>query len=337
MTIRTLSVVAPLALTILGCGGNTPAPAIAPAVPVERALEVPTPAAALGATFLAPASPGRHPAVVIVHGSGPADRDLTYGPNAPYRDIAIGLAARGVASLRYDKRTKVKPFWFANRVFTVRDETIDDALAAVALVRQQPEVDPSRVVVIGHSLGGMLAPRIAAADPTLAGIVILAGATESSLTEQITRQFAYIGALPGADTAAINGQMRMLAPMIEKVRAITPADSAETKLVLGAPAAYWLDLAAYSSAATLRGLTIPTLVLQGGRDYQVTTAQLEHWLGVLGPRERVTVKQYPTLNHHFMAGSGLSRPEEYLKPAHVDPRVIDDIATWVRGLKAARR
>lgn len=326
-----------LAITVGGCGGNTAAPRMREALPIERDLEVPTPAAPLGATFVAPPGRGRHPAVVIVHGSGPADRDLTVGPNAPYRDLAMGLAARGVASLRYDKRTKVKPSWFANRVFTVKDETIDDALAAVALIRLQLEVDPTRVVVIGHSLGGILAPRIAALDPALAGIVIMAGATEISLTDQINRQIAYIAARPGADTTAINAQMRALAPMIDQVQKITPADSAKTQLVMGAPAAYWLDLAAYSSAATLRQSRIPALVLQGARDYQVTTEQLDQWLTVLGPRGHVTVKRYAALDHLFMAGSKPSRPEDYAVERHVDDAVIDDIATWVRGLKAPRR
>ncbi len=326
-----------LALPIVGCGGNAPPPRVTQDVPIERALEIATPAGPLGATFVAPAGPGRHSAVVIVHGSGSSDRDLTYGPNAPYRDIATGLAARGVASLRYDKRTKVRPFWFANRVFTVQDETIDDALAAVALLRQQPEVDLNRVVVIGHSLGGMVAPRIASSDRALAGIVIMAGATEASLVDQVVRQFAYIGALPGADTAAINAQMRMIAPMLERVRAITPADSANTQLLLGAPAAYWLDLAAYSSAATLRQIRMPTLVLQGGRDYQVTIEQLDQWLALLGRREGLTVRRYPALNHFFIAGTGTPRPEEYMVEGHVDPAVIDDIATWVRGLAPVRR
>lgn len=334
---RAIALCGLLTLPIAGCGGNTAEPRVTDAAPIERALQVPTPAAALGATFLAPGKPGRHPAVVIVHGSGSADRDMTVGPNAPYRDLATGLAARGVASLRYDKRTKVKPFWFANRVFTVQDETIEDALAAVALVRLQPEVDPTRVVVIGHSLGGMLAPRIAAADSVLAGIVIMAGATESSLTDQIVRQFEYIGALPGADTAAIRAQMRIFEPMIERVRNLRPADSASTQLVLGAPAAYWLDLAAYSSAATLRQTRIPALVLQGGRDYQVTTEQLDQWLTVLGPRGNVTVKRYAALDHFFMAGNGPSRPEDYAVERHVDDGVIDDIAAWTRALKPARR
>lgn len=333
--IRQATVAVILICVMAGCAAT---PITAPRVlpPIEREILVPTPAGPLPGTFTAPPTGGRSPVVVIVHGSGPADRNLTFGPNAPYRDLAQGLAARGVASVRYDKRTKVAPFWFINRAFTVRDETIDDAVAALRVAREQPEVDPGHAVVLGHSLGGMLAPRIAQSDGHLAGIIIMAGATEMLLTDQLVRQMEYVASLPGADTAAVRRQQRMVTPMIERVRRLTPADTGSLYLNIGAPAMYWLDLAAYSSARMLRSMTIPALVMQGGRDYQVTTEQLDHWLTVLGSRRGVEVRRYPMLNHLFIAGTGPGSPAEYAVPANVEAQVLDDIAAWIRALPRVR-
>ena len=131
---------------------------------VERDTAVVTGTIRLPATLTYPAGVARAPGVVLVHGSGPNDRDETVGANKPFRDLAHGLAGRGIVVLRYDKRSKVAPLAFMGRPFTVDEEVVDDALSAAALLRGLPEVDPSRVVVLGHSLGGTLAPRIGERD-----------------------------------------------------------------------------------------------------------------------------------------------------------------------------
>ena len=135
---------------------------------------------------------------MLVHGSGPNDRDETLGPNKPFRDLAWGLADRGIAVLRYDKRTSVYGGKMAgNKNLTVREETIDDALLAVKLLRGRPDIDPKRIFILGHSLGGMVAPRIGADDPSLAGLIILAGATRP-LPDVAREQLEYIASLSPA-------------------------------------------------------------------------------------------------------------------------------------------
>src|SRR5690606_19348563 len=110
------------------------------------------------------------PAVVLVHGSGPQDRDETVGANRPFLDIARGLAAQGIAVLRYDKRTQARPQDFAAGDYTVDDETTNDAITAVAALGAAEGIDPDRIHVLGHSQGAMLAPRIAAHSGHVAGL-----------------------------------------------------------------------------------------------------------------------------------------------------------------------
>jgi hypothetical protein len=109
---------------------------------------------ALPATLSMPEGAGPFAAVVLVHGSGPQDRDETIGPNKPFRDLAWGLASQGIIVLRYEKRTKVHAKKFTSEMIsriTVQEEVIDDALSAVQLLRQTPGIDPGRIYVLGHS------------------------------------------------------------------------------------------------------------------------------------------------------------------------------------------
>ena len=120
-------------------------------------------------------------------------------------------------------------------------------------------------------------------------------------------------------------------PGLARIRALVPADSANLTPIIGAPAAYYLDLKGYDPALAMRDVTLPLLVLQGMRDYQVTPAQLDDWLQALGPRPDLVVKRYPELNHLFLAGSGTPGPGEYAIPGHVAAAVLDDIAAWMKG------
>ena len=195
-----------------------------------------------------PTGSGPFPAVVLVAGSGPQDRDETIGPNAPLRDLAWGLASNGIAVLRYDKRTKAHGTEIASEIdtLTVREEVTDDAVAAVDLLRATPGVDPGRVFLAGHSLGGYLAPRIAAdANGRLAGIALLE-ANARPLQRLVEDQLAYLASdAGGADPTA----KAMLAALPAQVALVESADlspaTPAANLPLGIPAAYWLDLRGY--------------------------------------------------------------------------------------------
>jgi len=300
-----------------------------PAKAKEREVTVGSGEWALPATLSLPAAgDGPFPAIVLVHGSGPHDRDETVGGTKPFRDLAGGLAARGVAVLRYEKRTKAHGGRMKDLAVGLGEEVVDDAVSAAALLRAQPGVDPKRVALLGHSLGGMLAPRIAAADPKLAGIAIVSGNVRPLHVlgaEQLDHLVA-VGAATREQVAEARSEFAKAAALDPKR---PPAPGSR---ILGAPAEYWLELAAYDPAATARSLAIPILVVAGGRDYQVGSKDFEAWKSALGARPNATFRLFPKLNHLLVEGEGPSTPAEYERAGHVSEEVVEALAAWVRAL-----
>ena len=275
----------------------------------------------LPGTLTVPVGAGPFPAVVLVHGSGPNDRDETVGGAKVFKDLAEGLASRGIVVLRYEKRTlQYRARIAAIKNYTVQDETVEDAVSALATVRAQAEVNGSRVFIIGHSLGGYVAPRIAEQDGKLAGIVLMAG-NARPLEDLLVDQVTYMG---------ITGKQLENAKAIQaNVKKLEKGDEDSPSLV-GVPASYWLDLKGYDPAAAAKKLGIPMLILQGERDYQVTMADFALWKAAVGTSKGVVMKSYPALNHLFVAGEGKSLPAEYSRPGHVAPAVIEEIAKFVK-------
>lgn len=211
--------------------------------------------------------------------------------------------------------------------FTVNEETIDDALAAVDLLRKTKEVDPGRIFILGHSLGAVLAPRIAAQGKGIAGLILLAGCPEGLYIEKALEQTEYLVSLDGKIDEAEVKQLEELEKELEKVQTL---NMSEGEILLGASKAYWADLIAYDPVKIARGLTTPMLILQGGRDYQVTMEDFEEWREGLAGHSAVDFKVYPELNHLFISGTGKSVPAEYNKPGNIAQIVIEDIAEWIR-------
>jgi dienelactone hydrolase len=285
----------------------------------------------LDAWLSLPAGKGPFPAVVLVHGSGPHDADETVGSVKPFRDIAWGLASQGIAVLRYEKRSKAYGDRMKNMPVTVKEEVVDDAVAAIEFLRANVAVDKARIFVLGHSLGGTLAPRIAAAVPgQLAGVIVLAGSTRPvpDLVDEQTGYLVAAGAATEETAAAIRDEAR-------RIREIDPKNP-PPGLILGAPAVYWLDLAAYDPVATARKNALPILVLQGERDYQVTMKDLEGWKKGLDGAPFATFQTFPAANHLFVYGQGKSVPSEYQAAGNVAPAVVTAIAGWVKGPPARK-
>jgi dienelactone hydrolase len=335
-----------LAKAVVGADGRIegfliqPAPAAAAPPPAadatieERDFAVGAGERALPGTLALPkaAAPAHgFPAVVLVHGSGPQDRDETIGPNRPFLDIARGLAERGVAVLRYEKRTRARPQDFAGGNVTVDSETTDDAVSAVEALRKVPGIDPSRLFVLGHSQGGMMAPRIAAhaaqAGAPVAGLVLMA-APSRKLLDILLEQQRRLAVLDDGHTSEQEAAaIAKLQQQVAMVRA--GGDVATEDSPLGQPVAYWRNIDTVDQVAEAKADALPMLVLQGARDIQVVDADWQGWKQAFHADPGVTFKLYPALNHLGIAGEGDGNLAEYAKPGHVDAQLIGDVAAWV--------
>ncbi|MBS2533734.1 hypothetical protein KGQ20_13225 [Catenulispora sp. NF23] len=312
----------------LGVPGEwTVPPYVAPKRFTEREVVVGEGPLAVPGTLTMPRGDGPFPAAILLSGGGPFDRDGAAGPLKPLKDLAWGLGSRGVASLRFDKVTAVHAEVLAEMIeFTAADEYLPYALDAFRQLRENPAIVTDRIYVLGHSMGGKMAPRVAAAEPGIAGLVLLAAdATPMQRSAvRVARHLAGLGLVP-AEMAAV---MERQAATVESpgLSRSTPIED----LPLGYSGAYWLDLRSYDPVATAKTLDLPMFIAQGGRDYQVTvTDDLALWRAGVGDRPHVDIRVYDADNHMFTPGSGPSTPAEYSTPANVDPAVIDDLAGWL--------
>lgn len=301
-----------------------------PADPRERELPLKTPEGDLGGTLTIPKGTGPFPAVVLLSGSGPNDRHETVGPNAPFRDLARALADRGVASYRFDKATTSASV-MAKRSVTLRAEYDDDAQRAIALVRGTTGIDPSRVFVVGHSLGAAVAPRVAReAGDAVVGAVLLAAPgrpTDELVVEQVRAQAVLAGQDPDATAAPVAAQLKVI------------RDGGGDAPFLGAPPSYWRETFVLDTIADLKSLGKPALVAQGDNDVQVNVerdfGRFRDNVGEDGGR--VTYRVFPGLNHLLMSYDGKSTGAEYGAKMTVAPEVSEAIASWIARVASSAK
>jgi dienelactone hydrolase len=269
------------------------------------------------------AGAGTVPGVVLVHGSGQHDRDETIGPNKPFRDLAWGLATRGVVVLRYKKRTAACDVAPAD--WNIDNIVIEDAVRATELLGAQPEVDPERRYVVGHSLGAICTPRLAERS-NLAGGAMLAAAARP-ITEVVRKQrrhlFSIVDGLDGAEKD-------QLAALDTALTEIENDDIAPDERVMSIPGSWWSSLLAYDQVATAKRVETPLALFQGGRDYQVTKeGDFARWRSALADRPKTDFAVYPDLSHLFQSGTEPSLGGEYGFHDNVAESVVTDIVTWI--------
>lgn len=291
----------------------------------------------LGGTLTLPRDTEKPPVVILVHGSGSSERDENINGNKPFADIAHGLAARGIAVLRYDKRYYTYPDCpdvGSAEMVTLREETLDDVDAAIKLMQEDARVDGSRIFVLGHSLGGCLSPAIAAEHPQLAGIISMAGSLRP-LWEIVydQNQEAIAAAKEGELTDEEQAQLAEAAEQVEtsvKVLREELESQPDDELLLGIPVRYWKSNKEYCGENFIDQVEMPVLILQGDADFQVYPEKdYVLWQETLAGRDNAVFHLYEGLNHLMMPTQGKRDITEYSVKGHVDEQVIDDIAEFI--------
>lgn len=271
------------------------------------------------------------PCIILVHGSGPNDRDETLGPNKPFRDLAWALAERGIATLRYDKRTKVYGAKCvpAGREIDYDVETVDDAVAIIGQMNLFPEIDTRRLYLLGHSLGGLLLPRIAQRASSLSGLIYMA-ALARGLEDALMQQVTYI-ATHSPHSQQVEAEVAALKLQVDNVKKLGQYGFDERiPLPMNLPASYWMFANNYKPLEVVSSLgEMPMLFMQGERDYQVTMMDMSLWKLALMSNLKACFRSYPKLNHLFGEGEGISLPAEYMQATPVPTYVADDVARFV--------
>lgn len=304
-----------------------------PAGAVEKELTFSADSAyPLTGTLTLPNKEGNYPVVVLVHGSGPLDRDETVYNTKFFRDIAYGLAERGIATFRYDKRT----FTYAEELtgsttLTLDEEVIDDALAAIRLMGTTAQINKNQVYVLGHSLGAMLVPMLNEKTTNAAGY-IMASAPARDLPDIVLEQYKYL--IPLDNTLSEDEKedyIEQVQYFVDAAKNATVSTASDTIGLAGFNDLFWAALNTYDQQAEATKITVPTLLTQGERDYQVTMEDFKLWQEDLTEFDNFTLKSYPKLNHLYVSGTQASTPDEYLFDSFTDTAYINDVATWINS------
>ena len=286
-----------------------------------------------GRLVLPDSQDGSFPAVVLVHGSGASNMDERIYKLTPFKDLAMGLAEGGIASIRYNKRTFIYRRKMRKQTVTVREETIEDAIRAAELLRSDPRIDPDKVFIIGHSMGAMLAPRIDAEGGNFRGLILMAG-TPSRLEEILVRQFRQAAQSKGSVMKAfVKLEDRIFSKKFTGLYDLSDDEAKKRKFAGPATLYYFKEMGIKTAADYLKETDKPVLIMQGGMDFQVLPSEdFAAFQEQLQGRSNVEYRLYEDLNHVFVKGiynDIMKARKEYNVEQHIDERVIEDISEFI--------
>jgi len=281
---------------------------------------------------------GPVPAVVFVHGSGSSNMDEKVGKLTPFKDLAEGLAKHGIASIRYDKRSFAHGFKMLrdkSLVITVKEETIDDAILAADILRKDSRIDSEKIFIIGHSMGGTLAPRIDAEGGDFKGLILMAG-TPRRLEEVLIEQTEEaMMSMKGLTKKLMEKQAKKISDMFDGLYELSDAEAKKKKVGGGTTLYYFKEMGEHDVSEYLAEIKKPMLIMQGEKDFQVKAdTDFRIYRELLKGRENVTFKLYENLNHAFVPsvyGNIADAKKEYNVEQHIGEDVMADIAHWING------
>lgn len=276
------------------------------------------------------------PAVVFVHGSGASNMDEKVGKLTPFKDLAQGLARHGIASVRYDKRSFAHGFKMLrdkSLEVTVKTETIDDAILATELLKKDPRIDPERVFIIGHSMGGMLSPRIDAEGGNYRGLIIMAGSPRKLEEIILDQNEAALRSTKGLVNWIVKKQVAKFAAIFDGMYELSDAEAKKRKMGGGTTLYYFKEMGEHPASDYLTICDKPILILQGEKDFQATAEKdFAAYKQLLAGKENVTFQLYENLSHAFVPsvyGDIMKAKQEYNVEQHIGENVIADIANWI--------
>lgn len=277
------------------------------------------------------------PAVVFVHGSGSSNMDEKVGNLTPFKDLAEGLARYGIASARYDKRSFAHGLkMIREKDVTVKEETIEDAILATEMLKQDARIDSNKIFIVGHSMGAMLAPRIDAEGGNYAGFILMAG-TPRKIEEVLEDQFeAMSQSSKGLTGWILKKQMAKYMGMFEGLYQMTDEEAKKKKYGGGVTMYYFKDMGEHATENYLNATQKPMLIMQGEKDFQVSVEKdFAVYKQLLGDRGNVTFCLYENLNHAFVPsvyGDIMKAMKEYKVEQHIGDNVIADMANWIKAV-----
>ena len=279
------------------------------------------------------------PAVVFVHGSGASNMDEKVGKLTPFKDLAEGLARHGIASIRYDKRSFAHGFKMLrdkNLQITVKEETIDDAITAANLLRKDPRIDPENVFIIGHSMGGMLAPRTDAEGGNFSGLIIMAGSPRKLEEIMLDQNEAVLKSSTGFVRWIVTKQVAKFSKLFDGLYQLSDEAARKKRIGGGTTLYYFKEMGQHPASDYLLKLEKPILILQGEADFQATAEKdFAAYKQLLSGKRNVTFRLYPGLNHAFVPsvyGNIMKAKQEYGIAQHIGKEVIEDIANWINRI-----
>ena len=278
------------------------------------------------------------PAVVFVHGSGSSNMDEKVGKLTPFKDLAEGLAKHGIASIRYNKRTLTHGFKMIrdkSLQITVKEETIDDAILATELLKNDSRIDAEKIFIVGHSMGGMLAPRIDAEGGNYRGLIIMAGSPRRLEEIMLDQNADVLNATKGLVRWIVKKQIAKITELFDGLYQLSDEEAKKKKVGGGTTLYYFKEMGEHSAADYLEKLEKPILIMQGEKDFQATVEKdFEAYKQLLLYKSNITFRLYENLNHAFVPsvyGNIMKAKQEYNKEQHIGEDVIADIANWIKN------